>query len=244
MRQWFIRRRASPALVAVVGVTLALAVACAGGVSQSEYDAVRQQLAAQEQRVGELQQQLTKEAAAPKGPSPIIGAIPNAPPRPAPTPTPPGFVAPPPPPPPAPEVKTLFLDVNTVTAGPGESKYNVDPDKYCALASTFKRGMHLVWLMEGYDAATGKELQAADTKEAVLKLPHGENVNFRYGRHGTTADAPWFWSAAWDIPPDYPLGVLDYEVVVTSVTDKRATFKPWGAHMPERNITNRLTIIE
>jgi hypothetical protein len=148
-------------------------------------------------------------------------------------------------------VKALFLDVNTVTAGPAESKYNVDADKYCVLSSTFKRGMHIVWLMEAFDASTGKELQPDDVKEAVLKLPHGETTSFRYGRHGSTADAPWFWSAAWDVPPDYPLGVLDYEVSVTSSADKRATFKPWGAHIPERNIgtgthflTNRLTIIE
>jgi hypothetical protein len=69
-------------------------------------------------------------------------------------------------------------------------------------------------------------------------------VNFRYSRHGSTDDAPWFWAAAWDIPPDYPLGVLDYEVSVTSTTDKSATVKAWGAHLPERNISNRLTIID
>ena len=175
---------------------------------------------------------------------PILSAIPNAPPRATPVPTPVGQVAPTPVPLVAAEVKALFLDVNTVTAGAGESRYNVDGDRYCVATSTFKRGMHVVWLMEAYDAGTGKELQAADVKEAIVKLPHGENVSFRYGRHGSTDDAPWFWSAAWDIPPDYPLGVLDFEVAVTSSTDKRATFSAWGAHAPERNITNRVTIIE
>ncbi|MEK7215641.1 MAG: hypothetical protein AAB289_08615, partial [Chloroflexota bacterium] len=154
----------------------------------------------------------------------------------APVPPPPALVAA--------EVKALVLDVDTVFSGPGESRYNVDPDKYCALSSTFKRGMHLVWLMEGYEASSGKELQPADVKEAVVKLPHGETINFRYGRHGAKEGSPWFWSAAWDIPLDYPLGVLDYEVAVGTNTDKRGTFKPWGAHSPERNITNRLTIIE
>src|SRR3990172_1125717 len=175
---------------------------------------------------------------------PILQAIPNAPPRATPVPTPVGQVAPTPIPLVAAEVKALFLDVNTVTAGAGESRYNVDGERYCVATSTFKRGMHVVWLMEAYDAGTGKELQAADVKEAIVKLPHGENVSFRYGRHGSTDDSPWFWSAAWDIPPDYPLGVLDFEVAVTSSTDKRATFSAWGANAPERNITNRVTIIE
>lgn len=238
------------ALAALLLLAIALLAACASSVAQSDYDAVKQQLSSQEQKVGDLQKQLSdREAAARQAPRPIVGAIPNAPPRPAPTPAPPGFVAPPPPQAPAPEVKALFLDVNTVTAGPGESRYNVDADKYCASSSIFKRGMHLVWLMKAYDASTGKELQTGDVKEAVVKLPHGENVNLRYGRHGSTADAPWHWAAAWDIPLDYPLGILDYEVTITSATDKRASFKPWGGtkvSFPDRTppIENRLTIIE
>jgi hypothetical protein len=159
-------------------------------------------------------------------------------------PTPPGQAAPTPVPIVAAEVKSVFLDVNTVTAGAGESRYNVDADRYCAVTSTFKRGMHMVFLMEAFEASTGKELQPADVREAQLRLPHGENINFRYGRHGQEEDSPWFWSAAWDIPPDYPLGTLDYEVALTTSTDKRGTFKDWGAHNPARNSSARVTIIE
>ena len=231
-------------LAVLAAIILTIGVACAGGVSQSEYDAVKQQLAAQEQKAADLQKQVAEKEAAPKTAPPIVGAIPNAPPRPAPTPTPEGFVAPPPPQPPAPEVKTLVLNVKTVTAGAGESKYNVDADKYCVDSSTFKRGMHLVWLMEGYDASSGKELQTADVSTARIKIPNGENINMRYGRHGATDDAPWFWSGAWDIPPDYPLGILDYEVEVTTNSGKRDTFKVWAAHNPARNTSNRLTIID
>jgi len=238
------RKAALMALTGVVEMVLLLAVACTGGVSQSDYDAVKQQLADQEKKTADVQQELSKQAAAPKSAPPVIGSIPNAPPRATPTPTPAGFVAPPPPPLVAPDVKALFLDVNTTTAGQGESKYNVDADKLCATTSVFRRGMHIVWLMEAYEASTGKELQTPDVKTAVLKLPNGDTANFRYGRHGATADSPWFWSAAWDVPPDYPLGVLDYEVTVTSVADKQGSFKVWGAHAPERNITNRLTIID
>lgn len=237
------RTRALPVIIGLMSLTLPVALACTGGVPQAEYDSVKQQLAEREKEVAAVKQQL-EQAAGQKTAPPIIGAVPNAPPRPAPTPTPQGFVAPPPPQPPAAESKTLFLDVNTITAGPGESKYNVDADKYCALSTVFKRGMHLVWLMEAFDASTGKELQTADVREAVVKLPNGDTAGFRYGRHGTTDNAPWFWSAAWDIPPDYPLGILDYVVEVTTATGKKETYKAWGAHMPERNITNYVTIID
>ena len=244
MTQRIARKAALLVLTGVGGMALLLTVACTGGIAQSEYDAVKQQLSAQEQKAADLQKQLAEKDVAPKSAPPIIGAIPNAPPRATPTPVPAGFVAPPPPPLVAAEVKSLFLDVNTVTAGKGESKYNVDADKLCASTSVFKRGMHIVWLMEAYEASTGKELQTADVKTAVLKLPNGDTANFRYGRHGATEDSPWFWSAAWDVPPDFPLGVLDFEVTVTSASDKQGTFKVWGAHNPASGVTNRLTIID
>ena len=218
-------------LMAVVSGGL-VAAACAQGISQADYDAVKQQLAAKDKEAADVQQKLAaaqKEGTESKG-KVIVGAIPDAPLRATPTATPVGFQAPPPPQPLAPEVKALFLDVKTVTAGPGESQFKVDADKYCAVSSTFKRGMHVVWLMEAYDAATGKELQTADVKEAVLKLPTGESANFRYGRHGATEDSPWFWSTAWDVPMNYPLGVLDYTVEVTTVVGKKDTYKVWGAY--------------
>ncbi|MBI4187493.1 MAG: hypothetical protein HY530_08340 [Chloroflexi bacterium] len=171
--------------------------------------------------------------------------IPNAPPRqPAPPPTP---GAPPPPPPPTPPpAKTvpLFFYVDTVTAGPGESKYNVDASRYCVINGVFKRGMHIVWRMEVVDTTTSKVLQKTDVSSAVLKLPHGETKNFNFGRHGATEDAPWFWTAAWDAPPDYPLGVLDFTIEVTTNDGKTGTFKQIPVSLPARGIESRLTIIE
>ena len=38
-------------------------------------------------------------------------------------------------------------------------------------------------------------------------------------------DAPWMWAAGWDIPPDYPLGALDYSIVVTTKDGRTDTWK-------------------
>ncbi len=234
MQQRLVHRGASLAIIGLLGITVLLAGGCSsGGVSQTEYDSLKQQAAEKDKQIADLKAQAAKPAAeAPKpaaGGNVILGAIPNAPPRATPTATPAGFVAPPPPKQVDPEVKSLMLDVRTVTSGKGESKYNVDADKTCVLSQVFKRGMHMVWLMEAYDGANGKELQANDVKAAVVKLPNGQTAAFRYGRHGATDDSPWFWSASWDVPPDFPVGNLEYEVSVTTNSDKTGSYKPWWA---------------
>jgi len=38
----------------------------------------------------------------------------------------------------------------------------------------------------------------------------------KFGRHGSLDTSPWFWTGAWDIPLDYPLGYFDYSIKVTT----------------------------
>jgi hypothetical protein len=224
-------------LLTVLSILFPLLNACAAGVSQEDLDAVQQQLTAKEKEITALKEQLKDENV-------LLSAVPNAPPRP-PRPAPkPGDPPPPPPPtPPTHEVVPLYFYVDTVTAGGGESQYNVDASRYCAITSTFKRGMHIVWRMEAVDTSTGMILQAADVKSAVLNLP-GETKDFHFGRHGASDDAPWFWTAAWDVPPDFPLGILDFNVVVTTNDGKTGTFRQIPVNMLERNIISSLNIVE
>lgn len=166
------------------------------------------------------------EAAKPAqaGRASLISVVPNAPPRATPTPLPAGAAPPPQPVPPAAKIMPLYAHIDTVTAGSGESKFNVDANLGCAKSGVFSRGMHIVWRMEVVDTSTGKILQGEDIDNAVVKLPHGEEVKMRFGRHGSTAESPWFWTAAWDVPMDYPLGALNYSVTVAAKGGKSMTF--------------------
>ncbi|MDP2719418.1 MAG: hypothetical protein Q8P44_06280 [Dehalococcoidia bacterium] len=218
-----------------LGISVALAGGC--GVPKADYAELQGKLAAKEKEATALQEQLKNENL-------LLSTVPNAPPR-APRPTPkPGD--PPPPPPPTPPPVTMvpvFFYVDTVTAGAGESKYNVDASRYCQINSSFKRGMHIVWRMKAVDTSNGLILQAADVASATLKLPHGEDIKFGFGRHGTTDDV-WFWTAAWDVPPDYPLGALPFTVTLTTKDGKTGTFKQIPVSAPERGIESRLNIVE
>lgn len=68
-------------------------------------------------------------------------------------------------------------------------------------------------------------MQAGDVDKALVKLPNGDTRNFAFGRHGPTADSPWFWTTSWDVPMDYPMGVVDYTIEVATKGGKTATFE-------------------
>ncbi len=248
-------------------IAAGLLAAC-GGVSQTDFDAAKQQLATQDQKVQALQQQLSakekeiadmkKQPTPPSGAgqtSTILGAkqVPTPGPRPTNTPLPPGFTPPPPPPPPVPpasfsEPLKLYIRADTTTSGPGESAFSYDPagikSSSCVVTSAFKRGMRIVWRFEIIDVTTGKRLTDQDVAAAIVKLPTGEEIKGRFGRHGATSDAPWFWATGWDVPLDYPLGVLDWEINVTTKDGKSASFKPWAISLPDRGVESRTQIVE
>ena len=221
-------------LTGLILLVLMLVSSCASssGVSQKDYDAMKQQLAdlqtqlaaaqASGQQTADLQKKiddLQKNI--------VLYVVPNAPPKPSATPLPPGqtTTAAPPPTPPAASFVPLAFYVDTVTSGFAESKYNVDPSVGCVRSSFFKRGQHVVWRMIITDTSTGKILQSTDVKTAVLQIPGQSDITMRFGRHGSNDTSPWFWTGAWDVPTDYPLGYITYSITVTTADGKVGTYK-------------------
>ena len=147
--------------------------------------------------------------------------------------------APPPPPTPAPPKYTtpasyyepvgpFFFYVETLTST-GPSKYGFTPTQPCIQTGVFKRGMRMVVRFEVLDTATGKRVTDKDGATIKLLLPHGEEVPGRWTIRGSVAampDSAWMWDTSWDIPPDYPVGSLDYRILVTTKDGRTATFTP------------------
>lgn len=115
----------------------------------------------------------------------------------------------------------VALDVDTVTAGPGEGA--VDADAVCVQRNVFQRGMRVVFRMSAQDTVTGKALGDAEVTEAVLSLATGEKLPFSYGPHGE-GEGKTFWTTAWDIAKDYPLGTVDYKITLTTVNGDTVTW--------------------
>ena len=125
-------------------------------------------------------------------------------------------------------VGPFFFYVETLTST-GPSKYGFIPTAPCIQSGVFKRGMRLVVRFEVLDTSTGKRVTDKDGANIKLILPHGEEVPGRWTIRGSAAalaDSAWMWDTSWDIPPDYPVGSLDYRIAVTAKDGRKATFTP------------------
>lgn len=188
---------------------------------------VSEDIGALEQEVAHLQAQLGEMA----GVTLILGArpLPLPEPRPAPTPLPEGQEPPPPPEPPAEyfePVGDFAFYVEPLTAS------GVTPDGYgytagCALSNTFVRGTKMVWRAEIIDLSTGIRVMPTDGLVVKIVLPHGEERTMRFSQRGggRVPDAPWMWAGAWEIPLDYPVGTLDFSLVVTTPDERTGIFR-------------------
>jgi hypothetical protein len=198
-------------------------------VTQSEHDKVKQQLADKDREATELQQKLAalqQKSAGDPGVALLLGAQKVAPPPPktggGPPPartTPPSYYEP---------VGPFFFYVETLTST-GPSRYGLVPTVPCVQSGVFKRGMRLVFRYEILDTSTGKRVTDKDGAITKVRLQHGEELTARWAIRGSVAalpDSAWMWDIAWDIPPDYPVGSLDYTIVVTTKDGRTGTFTP------------------
>ena len=122
----------------------------------------------------------------------------------------------------------FFFYVETLTST-GPSKYGLTPTQPCIQSGVFKRGMRMVVRFEILDTKTGKRVTDRDDATIKLVLPHGEEIPGRWTIRGSAAampDSAWMWDTTWDIPPDYPIGSLDYRITITAKDGRTATFTP------------------
>jgi hypothetical protein len=192
-------------LVAVVISTLLLVTACGSPVlTQSE-----------EQKPAAGDAGVTLVLGARKVPPPTP---PKAPPR-SPHTTPAFYYEP---------VGPFFFYVETLTSL-NPSRYGVLSTVPCVQSGVFKRGMRLVFRYEILDTSTGKRITDKDGATTKVRLQHGEELTARWAIRGSAAalpDSAWMWDVAWDIPPDYPVGSLDYTIVVSTKDGRTGTFVP------------------
>jgi hypothetical protein len=123
-------------------------------------------------------------------------------------------------------VGPFFFYVETLTSN-GPSRYGVMSTVPCVQSGVFKRGMRLVFRYEILDISTGKRVTDKDGAITKVRLQHGEELTARWAIRGSVnalPDSAWMWDVAWDIPPDYPVGSLDYTIVVSTKDGRTGTF--------------------
>jgi hypothetical protein len=95
----------------------------------------------------------------------------------------------------------------------------------------FARGQRIVFRYDIIDVATGKRITDKDLAAGtVVKVvaPNGDESVGRFSQRGggSVPDAPFMFSSNWDIPLDFPLGAVDYKIVITTKDGKSVTWKP------------------
>ncbi len=123
-------------------------------------------------------------------------------------------------------VGPFFFYVETLTSA-NESKYGYSAVTPCVQSGVFKRGMRLVFRAEVLDVASGKRITDRDGASVIVRLQHGEEIPARFLPRGAVravAGTAWMWDVFWDIPPDYPVGSLDYSILVKTKDGRSGTF--------------------
>lgn len=114
------------------------------------------------------------------------------------------------------------------SASPSENGLLATPG--CVSDSVYKRGMKLVFRFEVYDIDNKVRVTSADQSSATVVLPTGETLQaafFPRAAPGQPIDsAVWTWVAVWQIPPDYPLGPVQYSVDIATPDGRAASLTP------------------
>jgi hypothetical protein len=112
----------------------------------------------------------------------------------------------------------VFLYVDTVN---GSRPSGAKPRPVgCTQTTTFKRGEQLVFRIWGTEAATGAILSTENVKYAYVKIPGQPFARLNWGAHGAATNRVWFWTAAWNISPDFPLGTTSFRIVFKTESNK------------------------
>ena len=91
-----------------------------------------------------------------------------------------------------------------------------------AQTNFFAPGTAVLFRMWAVDAPGGKVLSGADVRQAFVKIPGQANVMLKFGKLGTAANAPSYWTGTWTVPADYKLNsVVPFHVLLRTKADHR-----------------------
>jgi hypothetical protein len=148
---------------------------------------------------------------------------------------------------PAPPVQggklAVVMYVDTVQGGAGTPA----PVVGCSQTNLFRQGQQVVFRMWGVNVKlSGVALTNKNVKSAVVIIPGlSAPLALAYGAHGKAPNpVVSFWAVGWKTDATYPLGVVNFAVVVTTKADKKHHVKAITARYTQEGFspTSQLTI--
>jgi hypothetical protein len=105
------------------------------------------------------------------------------------------------------------VDVAVYADTVSSSRGDVKLSRVCTQSNYFPRKARVVFRAWAVNTKTGQALGQEDMKYAYVRIPGQPNLKLNWGPHGAVGNKVQFWSAAWAIPADYPLGVVPFRIV-------------------------------
>ena len=97
-----------------------------------------------------------------------------------------------------------------------QSAVKLPADAACSITNLFQRQEVVVFRLYGVHVTTGgNNLTNVSVKSAYVKVPGLAPIPFVYGNH-PTKPVTAYWTAAWTIAKNYPLGVVNWRVTVVT----------------------------
>lgn len=111
----------------------------------------------------------------------------------------------------------------------------------CVPNSVFHPGESIVWRAYVFDGETGERVDAAQIEErglTVTVMLDGEPLEMAYFPHPPGAEnVEFYWTHAWKIPADQPMGMYTWSVVVRDAAGAEVVFEPIGQGIGLPNLT-------
>ncbi len=114
----------------------------------------------------------------------------------------------------------IAVYTDTVSSSQGEVKQK----RVCTQTNNFARRSRVVFRSWAMDPKTGQALGNDEIRYAYVKIPGQPNLKLSFGPHGAVGAKVQFWSGAWAIPADYPLGVVPFRVVFKTEDGRFGTY--------------------
>jgi hypothetical protein len=110
---------------------------------------------------------------------------------------------------------------------PGQMKVFVSAQTWTGvnkLENFFPQGAGVHFFVTAVDLKTRQDLAGKDVKWVHVLIPKQPNLKLTWQRHGTGKDAPFAFMGTWTIPLDYQVGLVPFQVVVKTKTNRYGSF--------------------
>ena len=93
-----------------------------------------------------------------------------------------------------------------------------------ALNNYFAPGNSVVFRAYAVDGKTHAVLTAKTVRYFYVTIPNQPNVKLKYDPKAPGANGQYTWTGSWVVPADYPVGLVNFKVLVRSTTNRRGSF--------------------